>query len=117
MLNLSQETKAVLLFGSVYRLRPLSLGSRFKWVDTLNPPRQTAFDERLKHVCTMWADCNGLDNSAFHQPLMGGSSEAQIPRWLLDHSLGQQHPPRQPGCVPLSWGGQGGYNQIFCTTS
>lgn len=97
MLNLSQETKAVLPFGSVYRLRPLSSSTCSVWVKWHSEPT-TIYrilkvpEADLYHVVTavalLTAGCVRLWREAaeMHCP----STKARIPGWLLDHSLGEQ---------------------------
>lgn len=70
MLNLTKETKAVLLFGSVYRVRPSSLSSGCKWVKW--------HCGAILHMTSAWstsapwAACGGWFQP-FHQPLVGHS--------------------------------------------
>lgn len=123
MLNLSQETKAVLPFGSVYRLRPLSSSTCSVWVKWHSEPTTIYHilkvpEADLYHVVTavalLTAGCVRLWREAaeMHCP----STKARIPGWLLDHSLGEQCSQGRLWCMPLSWRGQGGYDQIICTT-
>lgn len=118
MLNLSKETKAVLLFGSVYRVRPSSLSSGCKWVKWHSEPLVPSCMWPVPGARLLQSDCGGRFQP-FHQPPAGCSWGVPALRlgflagcWstAMDSSV-QRH-----SCVPLLCGRQGGNNHISCTT-
>lgn len=123
MLNLSQETKAVSLFGSVYRLRPVSPSScsiwvKWRWTHHDIPHFNSAWSRSVPCGLTaealLTAGCVRLWREAAETRCP--STEARIPGRLLERSPGEQRSQARLWCMPPSRRGQGGYNQICCTT-
>lgn len=119
MLNLSKETKAVLLFGSVYRVRPSSLSSGCKWVKWHSEPLVPSCmwpvpEARLLHSLTAvgdsshstspWRDAAELSQHSGSDSWVAAGAQP----WRAVHT-------EAAVCSPVG-GRWGGDNHISCTT-